>query len=67
MKKILIAIPTNKYIEPETYKAIYDLTVPEGYKVEFQFFFGYQVDQIRNLIAKWGEPVSYTHLRAHET
>ena len=59
MKKILIAIPTNKYIEPETYKAIYDLTVPEGYKVEFQFFFGYQVDQIRNLIAKWGEHYDY--------
>ena len=27
MKKILIAIPTNKYIEPSTFKAIYDLKV----------------------------------------
>ena len=40
MKKILIAIPTNKFIEPSTFKAIYDLKVPEGYKTEFQFFFG---------------------------
>tara|TARA_B100000902_G_scaffold349033_1_gene357339 strand:- start:573 stop:1982 length:1410 start_codon:yes stop_codon:yes gene_type:complete len=59
MKKILIAIPTNKYIEPDTYKAIYDLIIPEGFKVEFQFFYGYQIDQIRNLIAHWGEHYDY--------
>jgi len=59
MKKILIAIPTNKYIEPETYKSIYDLTVPEGYEFDFQFFFGYQIDQIRNLIAHWAIRYDY--------
>ncbi len=59
MKKVLIAIPTNKYIEPDTYKAIYDLKVPEGFKVEFQFFYGYQIDQVRNLIAHWGEHYDY--------
>lgn len=50
-KKILIAIPTAKYIEPETFKAIYDLEVPDGYETDFQFFYGYNIDQIRNLIA----------------
>jgi len=59
MKKILIAIPTNKYIEPETFKSIYDLIVPQGYKTFFQFFYGYQVDQIRNLIADWGRHYDY--------
>lgn len=59
MKTILIAIPTNKYIEPETMKAIYDLEVPEGYRTEFQFFYGYQVDQIRNLIASWATNFDY--------
>lgn len=59
MKTILIAVPTNKYIEPETMKAIYDLEVPEGYKTEFQFFYGYQVDQIRNLIADWATHFDY--------
>jgi FkbM family methyltransferase len=59
MKTILIAIPTNKYIEPETFKSIYDLEVPEGFKTEFQFFYGYQVDQIRNLIASWAERYDY--------
>lgn len=59
MKTILIAIPTNKYIEPETMKAIYDLEVPEGYKTEFQYFYGYQIDQIRNLIANWAQRYDY--------
>jgi FkbM family methyltransferase len=59
MKTILIAIPTNKYIEPETMKAIYDLEVPEGYKTTFQFFYGYQIDQIRNLIANWAANFDY--------
>lgn len=59
VKQILIAIPTNKYIEPETFKAIYDLQVPEGYRTHFQYFYGYQIDQIRNLIADWGKKYDY--------
>lgn len=53
MKNILIAIPTARYIEPDTFKSIYDLDIPEGYNVEFQYFYGYRVDQVRNLIADW--------------
>lgn len=52
-KKILIAIPTDKNIQPETFKSIYDLEVPDGYETTFQYFYGYQIDQIRNLIADW--------------
>lgn len=52
-KKILIGIPTAKYIEVETFKSIYDLEVPDGYEVTFQYFYGYQIDQVRNLIADW--------------
>lgn len=52
-KKILIAIPTAKYIEPQTFKSIYDLQVPDGYETTFQYFFGYNIEQIRNLIADW--------------
>jgi FkbM family methyltransferase len=59
MKTILIAVPTNKYIEPETMKSIYDLEVPEGYKTTFQYFYGYQIDQIRNLIAHWATHYDY--------
>jgi FkbM family methyltransferase len=59
MKTILIAVPTNKYIEPTTFKAIYDLEVPEGYRTEFQYFYGYQVDQIRNLISHWAIHYDY--------
>lgn len=53
MKKILIAIPTARYIEPATFKSIYDLHIPNGYEVVFQYFYGYRVDQVRNLIADW--------------
>ena len=52
-KKILIAIPTAKNIEPNTFKSIYDLRVPEGYETTYQHFYGYNVDQVRNLIADW--------------
>ena len=53
MKNILIAIPTARYIEADTFKSIYDLEVPQGYKVTYQHFYGYRVDQVRNLIADW--------------
>lgn len=53
MKRILIAIPTARYIEADTFKSIYDLEIPEGYETTFQTFYGYRVDQIRNLIADW--------------
>ncbi len=58
-KSILIAVPTNKYVETDTMKSIYDLDVPEGYTTELQFFYGYQVDQIRNLIADWAKNYDY--------
>lgn len=59
LKHILIAVPTNKYIEPDTMKSIYDQEVPAGYKTHFQFFHGYQIDQIRNLIADWATRYDY--------
>jgi hypothetical protein len=52
-KRILIAIPTARNIEPSTFKAIYDLKIPDGYTADFQYFYGYNIDQIRNLIADW--------------
>jgi glycosyltransferase involved in cell wall biosynthesis len=58
-KKILLAIPTNRYIEPETFKSIWDLEVPEGYEIDFQYSYGYQIDQIRNLIGEWAKRYDY--------
>ena len=63
-KKILIAIPTNKLIEAETFKSIYDLEVPDGYETVFQYFYGYQVEQVRNLIASWVINGPYDYLFA---
>lgn len=53
VKKILIAIPTANDIHPQTFKSIYDLEIPEGCETTFQYFYGYNVDQVRNLIADW--------------
>jgi FkbM family methyltransferase len=60
MKRILIGIPTAKYIEPETFKSIYDLEIPNDCVIDFQFFYGYNIDQVRNLIAHWA--ISYDYL-----
>jgi len=59
MKKILIAVPCSKYIEPETFKSIYDLDVPEGYETDFKTVTGDQIDQIRNLISDWAKRYDY--------
>ena len=59
MNKILIAIPTDKYIEPETFKSVYNLVVPENCRVDFEIVQGNQVDQVRNLIAHWAERYDY--------
>jgi len=59
VKQILIAIPTNKGIEPETFRSIYNLDVPPGYTTRFEYFYGYQIDQIRNLIADWAQYYDY--------
>lgn len=53
MKKILIAIPTAKYIETQTFKSIYDLEKPVDTIVDFQCFYGYRIDQVRNLICHY--------------
>jgi FkbM family methyltransferase len=63
-KKILIAIPTARYIEADTFKSIYDLEIPEGYKTTFQYFYGYRIDQIRNLIAEWVVNYNFDYLFA---
>jgi hypothetical protein len=63
-KKILIAIPAKNLIEAETFKSIYDLEIPDGYETVFQYFYGYQVEQVRNLIADWVIKGPYDYLFA---
>lgn len=58
-KKILIALPTNRNVETDTLKSIYDQNLPEDVETELQFFYGYQIDQVRNLIAEWGKRYDY--------
>lgn len=59
IKSVLIAVPTQRFIETSTFKSIYDLEIPEGINVTFEVFEGDQIDQIRNLIADWGKKYDY--------
>lgn len=61
-KRILAAIPTAKNIEVDTFKTIYDLDIPDGYEMDFQYFYGYRIDQIRNLIAHHTIMLDYDYL-----
>ena len=61
-KKLLVAIPTARYIEPETFKSIYNQVTPGGVTIDFQYFYGYNVDQIRNLIAHYAIENGYDYL-----
>lgn len=61
-KKVLIAIPTARNIEVDTFKSIYDLIIPDNVETTFQYFYGYQVDQVRNLIAHWVDTGPYDYV-----
>lgn len=63
-KRILIAIPTAKYIEVETFQSIWNLEVPDGFELEFRYSYGYTIHQIRNLIASWVVNEKYDYLFA---
>ena len=51
--RILIGIPTARYIEVDTFKSIYDLECPPNTELDFQYFYGYNVEQVRNLMVNW--------------
>jgi 2-polyprenyl-3-methyl-5-hydroxy-6-metoxy-1,4-benzoquinol methylase/glycosyltransferase involved in cell wall biosynthesis/GT2 family glycosyltransferase len=61
-KRILIAIPTAKNIEVDTFKSIYYMDRPKDTTVDFQYFYGYRVDQVRNLIAHWSINNGYDYV-----
>lgn len=58
-KRILIAVPTARFIEVETFKSIYDQIIPKGYTVAFRYFTGWDIDLIRNEIARAASDYDY--------
>lgn len=61
-KRILIGIPTAQNIHAATFKSIYNQVIPEGYEVDFQFFYGYCIDQVRNLMAHYTIENGYDYI-----
>ena len=59
--KILIAVPTFENIQPEVFKAIYDVDKC-GHDVDFEFVKGYDVAMARSKIAKKAMERGYDHV-----
>lgn len=53
MQKLLIAIPTSRYIETECFQCLYEQKVPKGYKAELFVPNSYSIDISRNTVAKY--------------
>jgi len=51
--KVLICIPTAKNIETDTFLSIYRLKIPKNVETHLECFYGYSVQQVRNLIADY--------------
>lgn len=62
MKKILIAVPTSKYIENQTVQSIYDLIIPKGYQANLLIVPGYSVHQARNIAAQYAIDNSFDYI-----
>ena len=59
MKKILVAIPVQEYVEVETFKSLWGLDVPEGYELDLRIEKSDNISQIRNIIADWAKKYDY--------
>lgn len=51
--RILIALPTAKNIEADTFKSIYNLEEPKNCELAIECFYGYNIDQVRNLMVHY--------------
>jgi len=58
--KVLIGIPTASNIDGQTYLSIYKMDKPDG--TDLQLFYGYDVAQVRNLMADYAIRNNYTHI-----
>lgn len=52
--RVLIAYPTARDIETASFLSVYNLDVPNNVETELECFYGYNIDQVRNLIASYG-------------
>jgi glycosyltransferase involved in cell wall biosynthesis len=60
--KILIGLPTAKNIETDTFKSIYDLERPANTELDLQFFYGYNIDQVRNKMVDYAVACGFDYL-----
>lgn len=61
-QQVLLAVPTAKHIEVDTFKSMWDLHKPPGISLEFQYFYGYNIQQIRNTQVNWMLKNGFDHM-----
>jgi len=61
-KRVLIAVPAMKYIETDCFKSILRLKVPDGYRVDFEYFLGDNIEEQRNQISEYALDNGYDYL-----
>lgn len=59
--RVLIAVPVHSYIENDCFKSIYELEIPEGVKVDFNFAAGYTVGIARNALTDYSLKKEYDY------
>lgn len=62
MKKILLSVPSARYVEVECFESIYNLKKPKGYKVDLFIPNNYSIDVSRNLIVKYAQENKFDYI-----
>jgi glycosyltransferase involved in cell wall biosynthesis len=60
--RVLLAVPTAKHVELDTFKSMWDLHTPHNVQLEFQYFYGYNISQIRNTQVNWMLRNQFDHM-----
>jgi glycosyltransferase involved in cell wall biosynthesis len=60
--RVLLAIPTARHVEVATFKSLWDLHRPPNVELDFQYFYGYNVQQVRNTQVLWMLNHGYDHM-----
>lgn len=61
-KSILIAIPTQKYIETDTITSLFNMQRPKKTHLHLECFHGYRIDQTRNAICEMAINFMFDHV-----
>lgn len=62
MLKILLAVPSARYVEVECFESIYNLKKPKGCKIDLFIPNNYSIDVSRNIIVRYAQENGYDYI-----